>query len=70
MTEHFDDRVVIQITTTPAGASDALTTLETFARESKNITPDDTWVTVAPVEKPESVKSVSKPENPNEDSWS
>lgn len=69
MAEHFDDRVTIQVTTTRAGASDALESLENFVKQSENINETNTWVTVAPVEKPESMTSVSKPENPIEESW-
>lgn len=67
MTEYFDDRVTVTVTTTPAGAKDILDGLEYTAEDMSD--PGQTWVTVAPVEKPD-LHVLPAPANPNEDSWS
>lgn len=68
MTEHFTDRVLIQVTTTPRAASEILEDLEIRANYLPD--PDRTTVCISTVEKPEILKSVPNKENPNEDSWS
>ncbi len=65
MAEFFDDRVTVTVTTTPKGASDVLQGIESAARNIAD--PEKTWVTVAPVEKPDSMQSKKEQSNPNED---
>lgn len=64
---YFDDRVTVTVTTTRDGAKDILDGLESTVEDMAD--QDKTWVTVAPVEKPD-LHIVSNQENPNEDSWS
>ncbi|MEX0271744.1 hypothetical protein AB3R30_21710 [Leptolyngbyaceae cyanobacterium UHCC 1019] len=69
MTEYFDDRVTVTVTTTKEGAVDILHGIEYVAHDSAD--PGKTWVTVAPVEKPDIMQSSNVDQaNPNEDSWS
>jgi len=65
--DYFDDRVTVTVTTTRAGAAEVLEGLQYTAEDMPD--PDKTWVTVAPVERPD-MHLVSTPAHPNEDSWS